>query len=77
MLGCVCVCVFQLRACLGMQVVACIASFLNLLLTLDKVGYTPSICWHYSYENMTQEYGERCYNIEVIHMCSINNQPKR
>ncbi|XP_008311046.1 uncharacterized protein LOC103380750 [Cynoglossus semilaevis] len=65
-----------LRACLGMQVVACIASFLNLLLTLDKVGYTPSICWHYSYENMTQEYGERCYNIEsaVSHLfaeCAI------
>lgn len=52
-----------LRACLGMQIVACIASVVDLICTLFKMDDAPYSCWHYDYEpNST--YGDICHKIE-------------
>lgn len=56
-----------LRACLGMQIVACIASIFNFILTTIKMEEGPSYCWHYYYDNFTLHYGETCRNIENTH----------
>ncbi|XP_023279593.1 uncharacterized protein LOC111667956 isoform X2 [Seriola lalandi dorsalis] len=56
-----------LRACLGMQIVACGASLFNMICTLVKMEEMPSFCWHYYYDNLTLHYGEICHKIENTH----------
>ncbi|KAM9335793.1 membrane-spanning 4-domains subfamily A member 4A-like [Symphorus nematophorus] len=53
-----------LRACLGMQIVSCVASIINVILCLVKMEDFPSFCWHYYYDNFTLHYGETCHSIE-------------
>ncbi|KAM4537209.1 uncharacterized protein PAE49_021567 [Odontesthes bonariensis] len=57
-----------LRACLGMQIVACGASIFNIVCTLIKMEEVSYYCWHYYYENdnSTHNYGEICHQIESI-----------
>ncbi|XP_034531875.1 uncharacterized protein LOC117806976 [Notolabrus celidotus] len=54
-----------LRACLGMQIVACGASIFNMIFTLvnNEMQYS---CWHYMYENTTMQMEEICHNIASI-----------
>lgn len=61
----------QLRACLGMQIVACGASGFNMICTLIKMEDIPSYCWHYYYDNSTLHYGEICIKIEVSYYCLV------
>ncbi|XP_063326464.1 uncharacterized protein LOC134625050 [Pelmatolapia mariae] len=58
-----------LRACLVMQIVACVASIVSVVCTLIKDS-TPYYCWH-SYR-MDFKYGEICHKIEKInsHFCA-------
>ncbi|XP_041821172.1 uncharacterized protein LOC121626626 [Chelmon rostratus] len=56
-----------LRACLGMQIVACVASAFNVILVLIKMEDPGSFCWHYYYDNFTLHYGETCRKIESTH----------
>ncbi|XP_070785834.1 membrane-spanning 4-domains subfamily A member 4A-like [Enoplosus armatus] len=56
-----------LKACLGMEVVACGASIFNMICSLVKMDYMPSYCWHYYYDNVTLHYRETCRNIESTH----------
>lgn len=56
-----------LRACLGMQIVACGASLFNMICILVKMDHMPSFCWAYYYDNITLHYGDICSNIESIH----------
>ncbi|KAF0044920.1 hypothetical protein F2P81_001449 [Scophthalmus maximus] len=57
----------MLRACLGMQIVACGASLFNMICILVKMDHMPSFCWAYYYDNITLHYGDICSNIESIH----------
>ncbi|XP_058482113.1 uncharacterized protein LOC131457223 [Solea solea] len=57
----------MLRACLGMQIVSCGASVLNLFGNLAQMSDTNSICWHYHYENSTMLYAEACLSMEHTH----------
>lgn len=54
----------MLRACLGMQIVACCASVFNIILAVVKAEEIPPYCWHYYYDNFTLHYGETCRYIE-------------
>ncbi|XP_041634835.1 uncharacterized protein LOC121504220 [Cheilinus undulatus] len=53
-----------LRACLGMQIVACVASVFNMITTLIKMEMQYFYCWHYSYDNSTIHIGEICHMID-------------
>ncbi|KAG8006336.1 hypothetical protein GBF38_005597, partial [Nibea albiflora] len=53
-----------LRACLGMQVVACAASIFNFILCLVKMDMHPYCRYHYD-ENFTLHYGVICHNVEA------------
>ncbi|XP_044040884.1 uncharacterized protein LOC122870627 isoform X1 [Siniperca chuatsi] len=53
-----------LRACLGMEIVACGASIFNIICTLLNMDRLPSYCHNYFYDNATLHYGETCYLIE-------------
>lgn len=53
-----------LRACFGMQIVACGASVFNMILTLVTMDHFSSECWRYDHSNFTLIYGETCVNIE-------------
>lgn len=66
--------VCQLRACLGMEIVACGASIFNTILTLIKMEDMPFYCWHYYYDNTTIHYGETCHKVEVRYNCSLWEQ---
>ncbi|XP_026208882.1 uncharacterized protein LOC113157536 [Anabas testudineus] len=55
-----------LRACLGMQIVACGASIVNMVCTLVKVNDMPYYCWHYNYGNNTLHTRKTCLRIEEI-----------
>ncbi|CAK6968651.1 uncharacterized protein LOC128384330 [Scomber scombrus] len=56
-----------LRACLGMQIVACGASCFNIILSVTEVGgMMPSMCWNYDYGN-TSAHSEICHRIESTH----------
>lgn len=57
--------VSQLRACLGMQIVACCASVFNIILCVVKTDSMQSYCWLNYYDNFTLHYGTICQNIEV------------
>lgn len=59
-------CFSQLRACLVMQIVACVASIVNLACTLIKDS-APYYCWHFD----TRDYGEICHKIEVSNKCLL------
>ncbi|XP_040887184.1 uncharacterized protein LOC121177055 [Toxotes jaculatrix] len=56
-----------LRACLGMQIVACAASLYNMICTLIKMDPMMPYCWHYYYDNSSMGYGEVCRQIENTH----------
>ncbi|XP_028285464.1 uncharacterized protein LOC114451110 isoform X2 [Parambassis ranga] len=56
-----------LRACFGMQIVACGASIVNIVCTLVKMEQMPIYCWEYYYHNTTPNYEEICHQIEKIH----------
>ncbi|XP_020514606.1 membrane-spanning 4-domains subfamily A member 4A [Labrus bergylta] len=53
-----------LRACFGMQLVACGASIFNMVWTLIKMETMYYYCWHYDYDNATIHIGEICHKIE-------------
>ncbi|XP_018549369.1 uncharacterized protein LOC108895203 [Lates calcarifer] len=53
-----------LRACLGMQIVACAASLFNMICSLVKMEDMFTFCWHYAYDNNTLRYGEICQRLE-------------
>ncbi|XP_030579098.1 membrane-spanning 4-domains subfamily A member 4A-like [Archocentrus centrarchus] len=55
-----------LRACLGMQIVACAASIASIICSLIKLAPPPSFCWRYYDYNSTHEDGETCHEIESI-----------
>lgn len=55
----------QLRACLGMQIVACGATLFNIISSMAKYEIMPSYCWYSSYENFTLHYETTCRNIQV------------
>ncbi|MED6285544.1 hypothetical protein CHARACLAT_030345, partial [Characodon lateralis] len=61
----------KLRACLGMQVVACAASILSIILNFTKMGESLNTCWYHMYDsnddNNTSSYLEICHEIEMIH----------
>lgn len=61
-------CFSQLRACLVMQIVACVASIVNVVCTLIKDS-APNYCWR-SYET-DFKYGEICHKIEVSKKCLL------
>lgn len=56
-----------LRACLGMQIVACGASIFNLICCLIKMDISPYSCWNYYYESNTTHLEETCHKIENTH----------
>ncbi|KAM4714313.1 uncharacterized protein FYW61_019335 [Anableps anableps] len=59
-----------LRACLGMQILACAGSTLNMIFSMIKLG-EPSTCWHHMLDNYvnngTDKLQEVCQQIESIH----------
>ncbi|MEQ2251298.1 hypothetical protein ILYODFUR_009517 [Ilyodon furcidens] len=61
----------KLRACLGMQVVACVASVISIILSFVKMGESFETCWYHMYDsnvgNNTSSYLEICHEIEMIH----------
>lgn len=61
--------VSQLRACFGMQIVACGASIVNIVCTLVKMEQMPIYCWEYYIYNTTSNYEEICHQIEVSNVC--------
>ncbi|XP_008285996.1 uncharacterized protein LOC103361640 [Stegastes partitus] len=53
-----------LRACLGMQIVSCAASIVNIVCSVIKMeGY--SYCWRYYFDS-THNFGEICHKIENV-----------
>lgn len=59
-----------LKACLGMEIVASVASVFNLIMSLVLMNDFPFYCYrHYYYqENITDSFRELCRNIESAHM---------
>ena len=56
----------QLKACLGMQIVAVPASIANMIFALVKMNDIPNFCWqYYYYDQNSTSLGEQCHNIEV------------
>uniref|UniRef100_A0A4W5K1C2 Uncharacterized protein n=1 Tax=Hucho hucho TaxID=62062 RepID=A0A4W5K1C2_9TELE len=45
-----------LKACLGMQVVACVASVFNLIISVSRMEAPSYVCWKYSQGNLTDYY---------------------
>ncbi|XP_034413051.1 uncharacterized protein LOC117747728 isoform X2 [Cyclopterus lumpus] len=56
-----------LRACLGMQIVACGASVFNLICSLIKMDVLAYSCWSNYYESNTTRLEEICRDIENTH----------
>ncbi|XP_036002006.1 uncharacterized protein LOC110366732 [Fundulus heteroclitus] len=57
----------KLRACLGMQIVSCAASVLNVILIFVQMGALSYRCWYSSYDhNSTLTHEEICRQIETI-----------
>ncbi|XP_056298162.1 membrane-spanning 4-domains subfamily A member 4D-like [Pseudoliparis swirei] len=56
-----------LRACLGMQIVACVASVFNLICSLVKMEISPYDCWNYYYEFNATHIEKPCHGIENTH----------
>ncbi|XP_017282492.1 uncharacterized protein LOC108242261 isoform X1 [Kryptolebias marmoratus] len=60
----------KLRACLGMQIVSCVACIVNMIFTLVKLGNSVHGCWVYTYdsgENNKSKYAEMCHQLEKMH----------
>lgn len=53
-----------LRGCLGMQIVACLASITNMVCCLFQMETMIIYCWHYDYDNNSLHIGETCHRIE-------------
>uniref|UniRef100_A0A8C7HVP8 Uncharacterized LOC109881661 n=1 Tax=Oncorhynchus kisutch TaxID=8019 RepID=A0A8C7HVP8_ONCKI len=45
-----------LKACLGMQVVACVASVFNLIVSVARMEAPSYVCWRYGEGNLTDYY---------------------
>lgn len=56
-----------LRACFGMQIVACGASIFNMIFTLVKLEELPFYCWHYDYDAVNSTTGELCPKVASTH----------
>ncbi|XP_041842490.1 uncharacterized protein LOC121640710 isoform X2 [Melanotaenia boesemani] len=58
-----------LRACLGMQIVACGASIFNIICSLIKMEQMSFYCWRYYYDNesTTTPYNDICQQITNVH----------
>nr|XP_046236654.1 uncharacterized protein LOC124054547 [Scatophagus argus] len=56
-----------LRACCGMQIVACGASLFNMILSLSKMGDSSMYCWYHYYDNFTTATRQTCQRIENTH----------
>ncbi|XP_061768381.1 membrane-spanning 4-domains subfamily A member 4A-like isoform X2 [Nerophis ophidion] len=53
-----------LKACLGMQIVACLASFVNIIcILMNYEQYYYTACWHYAHGNQTT-YSDDCHILE-------------
>ncbi|XP_061921073.1 membrane-spanning 4-domains subfamily A member 4A-like isoform X2 [Entelurus aequoreus] len=52
-----------LMACLGMQIVACLASFINIIVLLHNLDQYSTHCWYYSQGNQTT-YKNDCHTLE-------------
>ncbi|XP_029310627.1 uncharacterized protein LOC115023609 isoform X2 [Cottoperca gobio] len=61
-----------LRACLGMQIVACGASIVGMICSLAKMDGSPNMCWHYDHNENTTSFRIDCHYIESIlsHFCA-------
>ncbi|XP_061565490.1 uncharacterized protein LOC133419984 [Cololabis saira] len=57
----------MLRACLGMQIVACAASIFNVVCTLLKMEDFYLFCWNDYDENITASHAEICHQTENLH----------
>ncbi|XP_041842489.1 uncharacterized protein LOC121640710 isoform X1 [Melanotaenia boesemani] len=59
----------ELRACLGMQIVACGASIFNIICSLIKMEQMSFYCWRYYYDNesTTTPYNDICQQITNVH----------
>uniref|UniRef100_A0A1A7YLU3 Uncharacterized protein n=1 Tax=Iconisemion striatum TaxID=60296 RepID=A0A1A7YLU3_9TELE len=59
-----------LRACLGMQILACCASIVNIICTLVKMGEGSHQCWYLH----SVKYQDVCHQVEVrLHSLYGNN----
>lgn len=63
--------VFQLRACLGWQIVACGASVFNLICCFLKMDFGSSFCWYFLYDSDFSTVEETCKKIEVSCNCLL------
>nr|XP_061815328.1 uncharacterized protein LOC133605936 isoform X1 [Nerophis lumbriciformis]XP_061816008.1 uncharacterized protein LOC133606274 isoform X1 [Nerophis lumbriciformis] len=52
-----------LMACLGMQIVACFASFINIIFLLINIDQYSTHCWYYSHGNQTSD-KSNCHILE-------------
>ncbi|XP_075896593.1 uncharacterized protein LOC142897856 [Nelusetta ayraudi] len=55
----------MLQACLGMQIVACVASIFNAIASLTAWDFISSPCWSFHSYNFTQLFGPTCHEIEI------------
>lgn len=59
-----------LKACLGMQIMACASSVINMIFTIIELGQSPS-CWYYRYydEDNNQSFTKQevCQQVTSIH----------
>uniref|UniRef100_A0A3Q3KJC1 Uncharacterized protein n=1 Tax=Monopterus albus TaxID=43700 RepID=A0A3Q3KJC1_MONAL len=59
-----------LKACLGMQIIACVASMINMICALMNMALIPSIHCYYdygSYNSSSYDDGHMCETVEKIH----------
>ncbi|CAJ1086516.1 Hypothetical predicted protein [Xyrichtys novacula] len=52
-----------LRACLGMQIVACVASVFNMIFNIVKMEMIYYSCWYYGDDNNTLHIRETCHKV--------------
>ncbi|KAK2852059.1 hypothetical protein Q5P01_008335 [Channa striata] len=55
-----------LRACFGVQIVACLACFVNLICTIVKMDFLPRYCWGIYNYNTTLNPGDECYVLQNV-----------
>uniref|UniRef100_A0A4W5N9A9 Uncharacterized protein n=1 Tax=Hucho hucho TaxID=62062 RepID=A0A4W5N9A9_9TELE len=73
-----------LKACLGMQVVACVASVFNLIVSVSYMEGPSYVCWKYDLGNLTDyyktcvflcEYLQTVYQyVLVIIQCTVHSE---
>lgn len=59
-------CMATLKACVGMEIVASVASFFNLILCLSQMD--DYYCFHLAYENSTYDNMAFCRTIDAAHV---------